>query len=330
MKTKKLGIYTLFASLAVAVASVYPLYMGVRVIADMIRDGSVSKENYPKYIIPYTPICLALLLGVLLIPICFKYLRRFALLGGSAAATALFFASELLLESKVVVSSVEITSQLRDWQMYMCYAPSPEYFEQTYKLQTPVEILMGDYNPAFKLHFYVISVILILSILNCIYGFAHIILSGERKGLRALILQGAASSAFLGLCILACFTAFWRDGSLTVSPLSAALMAIFFILLGIVGGIYTGSFTLGRGKPLSLLLPAAVSAALTLVMYIGEMILLHGNLYRLGAGLLFDGLPVIVLAPIDILIISASGILTCILLIPANKTGKIKETNQTR
>jgi hypothetical protein len=42
-------------------------------------------------------------------------------------------------------------------------------------------------------------------------------------------------------------------------------------------------------------------------MYIGEMILLSGHLYRFGSGFLFDGLKSIVLAPIDILIIIASG-----------------------
>jgi hypothetical protein len=57
-------------SLAVAVAvSIYPLYMGISVITKMVQNGAVPIEEYPKYIIPYTPIAIALIVGVLLIPL---------------------------------------------------------------------------------------------------------------------------------------------------------------------------------------------------------------------------------------------------------------------
>ncbi len=242
MKNKTYNTYYLFACLGTWIASFYPLYMGGKVIADLLIHGTVMKENYPKYIIPYTPICVALLVGVLLMPLCMKLLGRFALLTGSAVSTAVFFAVELLLEKKVVITTAETVTKLEDWQMYMCYVPPEGWGETvtTYKTQTPVEILMGEYNPAFKLHFYIISVILILAVLNCLYGFAKMILSGDKKQMPVLVLQSTAAVLFLGLCILACFTAFWRDGSLTVSPLSATLMTAFFILFGMVGGIYAG------------------------------------------------------------------------------------------
>ena len=47
-----------------------------------------------------------------------------------------------------------------------------------------------------------------------------------------------------------------------------------------------------------------------MVMYIGEMLLLSGNLYRFGSGWFFDGLGVLVLAPADILVILVSGAVT--------------------
>ena len=59
MKNKHFNRYYLLSCIGVLIASYYPLSIGVRVIADMIIDGTVLKENYPKYIIPYTPICIA-------------------------------------------------------------------------------------------------------------------------------------------------------------------------------------------------------------------------------------------------------------------------------
>ncbi|MBD5460623.1 MAG: hypothetical protein HDR26_06735 [Lachnospiraceae bacterium] len=315
MKNKLFSKYYLFSCVGVLLASYYPLSMGVRVITDMIADGTVFKENYPKYIIPYTPICLAVLTGVLIMPLCMKLFQRFALVGGSVSATGIFFALEILFEQKVVVTTAETVIQLEDWQMFMCYMPPGGWDETitTYKTQTPVDILMGNYNPAFKLHFYVISVVLILSILNCLYGFGQMIKSRDKKRLKSLILQSACSLLFLGLCILACFTAFWRDGSILVSPLSAALMTVFFIILGVTAGVYTGSFLLEKPKFVSIWIPALVACAMTFLMYVGEMILLHGHLYILGTGFLFDSIPGIVFAPVDLLIIVVTGCVTALL-----------------
>lgn len=316
---KNTRIYYWLSCAGVLLASYYPLSMGVRVVTDMITDGTVLKENYPKYIIPYTPICLAILIGVLLMPLCAKLLKRFALAGGGAVAVGAFFIFEILFEQNVVVTATTTVSKLEDWQMFMCYMPL-----ETYKTQTAVDILMGNYSPAFKVHFYVISVVLILAILNSIYGFGRMIATGEKKRLKSLILQSACALAFLGLCILACFTAFWRDGSIRVSALSAILMSAFFILLGVTTGVFAGSFLLGKRKFLSVGIPAILSAGMTLVMYIGEMILLNGHLYRFGEGFLFDSIPGIVLSPADVLIVLASGGATAVLFTLLNKKSAAK------
>ena len=312
MKNKGFRRYYLFACIGVLIASYYPLSMGIQVITDMITEGTVMKENYPKYIIPYTPISIAIILGMFIMPLCIKLFRRYALFGGASIATGLFFATEFLFEKKVVVSAAETVTKLEDWQMFMCYIPPEGWGETitTYKTQTPVDILMGEYNPAFKLHFYVISVVLIITILNSLYGFGQMILSGEKKRMKALILQSACSVLFLGLCILACFTAFWRDGSLQVSPLSAALMTAFFVLLGITVGVFVGSFFLGKSRLASLWIPSVAASVVTLLMYIGEMVLLNGHLYSFGTGFLFNSIPSIVFAPVDVLTIIASGAIT--------------------
>lgn len=312
MKDKGLKIYCLCSLAGVLVASFYPIWMGVKVVSDMIRFGTVYAEDYPKYIIPYTPIALAVIIGVALMPIPVKKLEKFALATGTGISLIVFFAAELMLESLVTVTRTVtgIFSNLENWQMYMCYVP-PEGFEE--RTWTEVDVLMGEYSPAFKLHFYVISVVLIISILNCFYGFAKMIVTGDTSRKKTLIMQSVASASFLGMCIWACFTAFYRNGDITVSPLSAILMCIFFLLFGITVGIYVASFTLNKKKLFSVCLPSVSASLVTLVMYIGEMILLSGNLYRFGDGFLFDAIPGIVLSPIDIVIILISGVITAML-----------------
>ena len=312
MENKKFKNYYLLSLLGVLFASCYPIYMGITVIVDMIRYGTVYAENYPKYIIPYTPIALALLVGVALIPVAIKYFKKYALLFGTVISTVIFFVSEFLFERNITVTRT-ITgafAQLKDWQLALC-AVTPEVFESG-KL-TEVDILMGEYSPAFKLHFYIISIVLIISILNCFYGFAKMIHTGDKSRCKSLTIQSIASGAFLGMCIWACFTAFYRNGDIKVSALSAILMSAFFVLFGVTVGIYVASFTLNKKPLLSVWLPSISATIVTLVMYIGEMILLSGHLYRFGDGFFFAGIPGIVLAPVDIVVIIASGVVAAII-----------------
>lgn len=312
MENKTFRKYYLFSLLGVLLASCYPIYMGISVIVDMIRYGTVYAENYPKYIIPYTPIALALLVCVALIPVALKYFEKYALLFGTVISTVLFFVFEFILERAVTVTRTVtgIFSTLEDWQMFMCYVPPNSFEERTW---TEVDVLMGEYSPAFKLHFYIISIVLIISILNCFYGFAKMIHTGDKSRRKSLVIQSVASGAFLGMCIWACFTAFYRNGDIQVSALSAALMSVFFVLLGVTVGIYIESFTLNKKPLLSVWLPSVSAAVVTLVMYIGEMILLSGHLYRFGDGFFFAGIPEIVLAPVDIVVILGSGVMTAII-----------------
>ena len=312
MENKAFRNYYLFSILGVLLASCYPIYMGISVMVDMIRYGTVYAENYPKYIIPYTPIALALLVGVALIPVAIKYFKKYALLFGTVISTVIFFVSEFLFERNITVTRTITGSfaQLKDWQLALC-AVTPEVFESG-KL-TEVDILMGEYSPAFKLHFYIISIVLILSILNCFYGFAKMIQTGDKSRCKSLTIQSIASGAFLGMCIWACFTAFYRNGDIKVSALSAILMSAFFVLFGVTVGIYVASFTLNKKPLLSVWLPSISATIVTLVMYIGEMILLSGHLYRFGDGFFFAGIPGIVLAPVDIVVIIASGVVAAII-----------------
>lgn len=327
MKEKRLKRYYMFSAAGILTASFYPLYMGARVVGDMITKGRVMQEDYPKYIIPYTPISLALIAGVLLMPLLVRYAKRMSLLWASAVSAVIFFGTELLLESKVIVTST-IDTALESWQMYMCIGP---LIEEETSTQTAVEIFMGNYNPAFKLHFYAISLVLILSILNCFYGFAHMMQDGEKKRMNTLIIQTICSGIFLGLCILACFTAFFRTGEIQISFISAILMTLFFVLFGITAGVYAGSFLFGKNGWISIGIPAVTASLMTALMYVGEMILLNGHLYRFGKGFLFRGLftgaksPAVSIggnlgfAPIDLIIILASGFICGVILMLVGK-----------
>ena len=303
---RKFRQYWLFALLGTLAVSGYPIYMGVKVLRSMAMYGFVPQRNYPKYIIPYTPVAIAVIVAVCLMPLLLKKVKKYSLFAASGVALVVFFVTELLFEQKVIVNGT-LSARLDRWQMFMCYVSPETYQTRNWRA---VDILIGEYSPTFKIHFYMISVVLILTILNCLYGFGQMVLTGNREKQKVLVIQSACATLFLGLCIFACFTAFFRTGELLVSPLSAVLMGVFFSLLGITVGTYVGSFLLGKKKGIAVGIPAAVGAVTTHAMYIGEMCLLSGNLYLLGKGFWFTSIPGIVLAPVDVLIILASGVIS--------------------
>jgi len=175
---------------------------------------------------------------------------------------------------------------------------------------TAGDILMGNYSPAMKLHFYIISIIIVLAVINVIYGFSVMISTGNYAKKRPLIAQAISIAVFIGLCIFACFTAFYRTGSILVSPVSAVLMSLFFITMGVTSGIYIGSFFHNRSRFLSVTLPAVISVIMVLVMYAGELILLNGDLYRFGTGFLFEPVAITPFALVDIAVMLFSGAIT--------------------
>lgn len=78
-------------------------------------------------------------------------------------------------------------------------------------------------------------------------------------------------------------------------------------------GVFVGSFLLEKRKLVSIFIPSIVASVMTFLMYIGEMFLLNGYLYNFGSGTIFNSIPGIVFAPIDLLIIVASGCVTALI-----------------
>ncbi len=319
---KKYWLITLIGTILLCA---YPIYMGVRVVYEMATQGAILQEHYPKYTIPYVPIAIAVIAAVALMPLIFRLAKKFSSLAASLFSLGVFFVAELLFESRILVTTTIITevdyATLEGWQLLLC--ARPVIYEKANI--TAIDLLIGNYSPTFKIHFYMISAVLILGILNCLYGFAQMIRTKNYSRRKALTVQAACTAAFLGLCILACFTAFFRDGRINVSPVSAILMCLFFALLGVTAGIYVGSFLLGRKRGLSVLIPALTASIITLLMYIGEMFLLGGYLYRYGYGFFFAGIPHIVLAPVDLLVILLSGAVTAGICYLLNKNAANKD-----
>jgi hypothetical protein len=303
----------------VLLASIYPIYMGILVVVAYLQNGGINAADYPKYIIPYTPICIALIVSTLLIPLAVKYLKKFSTLAISVVATVWFFASELAFERIAVFEKVtewQATElDIGSWQMYSCVAaPSaPQYvYEQ---IENTISNPLGlQYDPAFKIHFYIIALLIILSVLRLICGFVSMARSHNYAKKTPLLMQLVAVILFIGLCILACFTAFYRTGTLTVSPLSATLMIAFFAIFGLNFGIYLGAITYRKRSLYSLWLPVIVAMVATTVMYVGELILLSGRLYQLGEGAFFEPLATLPFAPADFATIALSGVITFLLL----------------
>ena len=289
--------------------SFYPLVMGVRILVAHVRDGYIDVADYPKYVIPYTPIAMALILSAVLLPPVIQKCKRFTLAFISVFGVGAFLLFEILFE-QVIVFDGDGTSDIGSWQALLCYV-TPEAM----RAQASVgEILARRYSPIFKVHFYLISVLIVISVIGVIYSFIKMVREKDFGKKKPLIAHAVSVGAFICLCIWACFTSFYRTGTLELSTLSSWLMSVFFILFGVTAGTYSGSLLYFKRPRFSRLLPACVAAVTTLVMYIGELILMGGVLFTYGSGFLFDSIGTCPLAPIDFFIIALSGGITYLIL----------------
>ena len=299
--------YYLLSLGIVLLLSFYPLLMGAQILIACIQYGYVDASDYPKYVIPYTPIALALIFSVLLLPLAVKFCKRFALPAVSALGIGLFLLFEILFEQIVVFSYVEGSADLGSWQAYLCVG-TPAV------MQTIGEELTLRYSPVFKVHFYLIAILIVLAVIGVIYGYGKMIRERNYRNKKPLLVQALAVSAFIALCILACFTAFYRTGEINISALSSWLMSIFFIIFGLTAGTYTGSLLYFKRPFLSRIFPALIAAATTSIMYVGELVLMGGILFKFGSGFMFDPLGACPLAPIDYIVIVLSGVITYLIL----------------
>lgn len=302
--------------LLLAILSAYPIYMGFSVLfgSQYRQAGFIYREDYPKYIIPYTPMCIAILLAAALLPVFRRFAKRIALLLDSLLGIGIFLVLEWFFERIQVVDFLTPGEGLpvSSWQYSLCIA-TPQV------LQSIGEAAYADRNPAYKMHFYMIAIVIILCVLGILYGYMRMFKEGCREKKRPLLLQTVCVSVFVGMCILACFTAFFREGVINLSPLSAFLTGSFFLLFGITFGAYFAGFLYGKRPLLSVTVPALCAAVTTICMYIGELILMGGELFIFGKGWFFHPLGKIPFSLCDLLIIAAAGALTGLIAKALNK-----------
>ena len=291
--------------------SCYPIYMGIKVLSAFFKDGQVDVSIYPKYIIPYTPISIAVLVCLAIIPISVKCLKKMSHLGLSVLGIGLFLLTEILIEGITVFKGYQ-TSDIGNWQAYMCFV-SPTAITKAIT-STIGEELTARYNPAFKLHFYLIAILMIVAIIGIAHGFYIMYMKGTLETRNPLIIQTVSTFTYIGLCIFACFTAFYRTGGIDISPLSSLLMSIFFIVFGVTAGCYFGGILFGKKPIFSRFVPAIIATLTTSMMYIGELILMGGILFSFGKGFLFTPIASCPLAPIDFIVIILAGVVTYIIL----------------
>ena len=220
---------------------------------------------------------------------------------------------ESILE-KVTVFSLEIgTVDVGSFQAYSCVA-TPEVRETIEHSSTIGQSLAERYSPVFKVHFYIIAILIVVAVIGAVYGMLKMIRDEDYRKKKPLILQTVSVVVFIGLCIFACFTAFFRTGDINVSFVSSWLMSIFFIVFGITAGSYFGSILYFKKPVLSRIIPSIIALLTAFVMYVGELILMGGVLFRFGSGFFFEPIGICPFALIDILVIILSGLITYLIL----------------
>ena len=304
--------------------SAYPLINGVRMAYISISDGAVEPDQYARYVIPYAAMCVAVLIFAAFLPVLHKMKHApFAI--GLAGAYAVFIAVEQFMEririktegmtlidpaSLSVDPAVNVPPVAVDaWQASLCIV-SPRAREQSKAFDAGGRIFYTMADDYYKIHYYLVSFILIVMVCGLLYGIGRMIRTGDGEKRKPLILQGMAAAALVSLCVFANTTAFFRQADPIQTPLASALTCLFFIMLGAAAGVYAGSFLLKKGKTAGLALPVMISVVIVILMYIGEAAMMKGGLYRFGTGWFFDGIPLIALAPVDILVVLAAGAVT--------------------
>ncbi|MCL1847557.1 MAG: hypothetical protein FWF91_06275 [Coriobacteriia bacterium] len=323
-----------FLSLAVlAVLSAYPLINGIQMAWISITNGALEPEQYVRYVVPYAAICVALLCFAALHPV-FMRLKRFAFPVGIATTFLVFFVVERFFETiQIHVAGMTLidtatlipypsnaTATADSWQAALCIAsPEMRWQSLTYASLDNFYYVMDD--STYKIHYYLIALILITMVCGLIHGIARMLhlRSDDRAQAKPLFLQGISTAALVALCVFANSTAFFRQTAYIQTPLASLLTGLFFVALGAAVGVYVGSFLLERGRHLRLTLPVLLSLGITILMYVGESLMMKGNLYRFGTGWFFEGLPGLVAAPVDILVILLAGGLTWLVLSRAQK-----------
>ena len=304
MKKPHLKFYLTALGVLLAL-SAYPVIMGMRIVILQLQNGGIRPEDYARYIIPYTAICMAILITVALYPVIARFMQRPTLVA-TVLGLGLFVGIELFMEGITINTPIEQTTV--NWQLFSCVG-------------TPaaLQAFQKPYSDVYKIHYFLISAVIIVLVIGIVYGYGSLIVRGDRSKIIPLRIQLIAATLLLALCVFANLTGFFRDTASYLSPLSAFLTGLFFVMLGVTCGIYVGSLLIKKRKAFSVFIPSIVAILICSIMYYGEYKLLGGNLYRFGKSFFFEGLPNITVSLADMLIIAVSSVFTAILMYSTKK-----------
>ena len=328
--------YRRFYLLSLAVLTLlclYPLVNGGRMAALSIAQGAIQPEQYAKYVVPYAAMAVAVLVFAALQPPLLR-LRRLALPLGLALAGGVFVAAEQFFErmqirttGMALVDTATLTvDQTQNlpwatadaWQASLCIT-SPLTRGQTVAYASVDRSLYVLANSTYKIHYYLIALMLIAMVCALVYALGRRVHSGDQSNAQPLRLRGMATAALLALCVFANTTAFFRQTAAIQTPLASVLTCLFFVGLGTAVGVYVGSYLLTRSKGASIGLPVGLGMAAVALMYVAEAAMMSGGLYRFGEGWFYQGLGGIAVAPVDLLVILLSGAATALVLHGAHR-----------
>lgn len=286
----------LISILGIVLITIYPLFMGAKTIFLLMKNGVIKAVEYERYIIPYAPIAISLISIFALYPLIRRIARRFVLPVSTGIGYLLFFSSEIFFERIEVVFKGSIQT-FDVFQSLLCYRPA-----------ILDDLLFSKRSVSYKVHFYLISlaiISMILCLLDCLYKFFA---DKDKSKKKPFFVSLVCTFLFIGLCIFTNFTSFFRTGALYISPISAVLTSLFFISFSLCMGMYFGCLFFGKRKLFSVYIPTVITFVMCFLMYVGEMSLLGGDLYRFGESFMFQPFFSQPLAPIDLLIILVPGV----------------------
>ncbi len=288
---------------AVAALSAYPLFFGVRIAVLALVNGGIEPWQYARYVIPYTAVSASVLIAAAAAPLLLR-LGRWAAGAAALCGLALFFPLEYAMEQLTVRGAAFQNAVLM--QLASCIA--------TPAARSALLLSLSGYlDGAFRIHYYLVSLLLIAMALGTVYGFLRP--RADARGRAAQTARLVCTAVFLGFCVFANFTGFFRTSTDLLSPLSAGLTALFFVVMAASTGVFAGSALPARLARAAPCCSAAAALAVCLVMYYGEYRMLGGRLYQLGVGAFFIPTSLMSLSPADLALLTvsaAAGALACL------------------
>jgi len=231
------------------------------------HDGTMWSWPLFQYnvtvVIPFAAVSAAVLIGFLLLPMLRKmYVAKRGIIS-SVIAVCIFFALSLyaeMISARLDVIFIVMTSRMR--RSVEGIAALADYMTIPWTV---------------RLHYYIFSIVLILALLNFLYGLADALYRGEKLSKKAIALQGGAVACYALAYFFVRAMQFKDYDTLLLTSSSVLNAAVCFILAGIAVGLYSGSFSkfAGLGKFISSILSSATVVAL----YAAEYAMLQGNLY---------------------------------------------------